>query len=179
MRLAYETNDGLYQHQHTLFNAGTKDFPVDCIDDLRSPFGDILDKSKRGREAEAYYRSHREIDTVIGHSRCASVSLALGKQHKKEGNNPYGIIQSKAFGAPVISCDFPGTTSNRVGWDGDPTSALYFSSATLIPSFKQRWNNSAHLYSAFFVKDAAPVHDAEHNTLTPSPNEIDAQAITH
>ena len=29
--------------------------------------------------------------------------MALEKQYKKEGNNPYGIIQSKSFGAPVVS----------------------------------------------------------------------------
>ena len=32
-----------------------------------------------------------------------AVSLALEKQYKKEGNNPYGIIQSKTFGAPTVS----------------------------------------------------------------------------
>ena len=33
LRLAYETKDGLYQHYNKLFIAGTKDFPVDHIDD--------------------------------------------------------------------------------------------------------------------------------------------------
>ena len=67
------------------------------------PFDDTLNKTKRGRDADAYYRPHHEIDTVIGHSSGAAVSLALEKQFKKEGNNPYGIIQSKSFGAPVVS----------------------------------------------------------------------------
>ena len=31
------------------------------------------------------------------------MALSLGKQYKKEGNNPYGIIQSKTFGAPTVS----------------------------------------------------------------------------
>ena len=30
--------------------------------------------------------------TVIGHSLGGAVSLALDKQYKKEGNNPYGIV---------------------------------------------------------------------------------------
>ena len=29
--------------------------------------------------------------------------MALEKQYKKEGNNPYGIVQSKTFGAPTVS----------------------------------------------------------------------------
>ena len=29
--------------------------------------------------------------------------MALEKQHKKEGNNPYGIVQSKTFGSPTVS----------------------------------------------------------------------------
>ena len=65
---AYEAKYGLYQHYNKLFIAGTKDFPTDHIDDLKLPFDDILNQTKRGRDADVYYRSHREIDTVIGHS---------------------------------------------------------------------------------------------------------------
>ena len=67
------------------------------------PFDDTLNKTKRGRDADAYYRPHQEIGTVVGHSLGGAVALSLGKQYKKEGNNPYGIIQSKTFGAPVVS----------------------------------------------------------------------------
>ena len=35
LRLAYEAKDGVYQHYNILFIAGTKDFPVDHIDDLK------------------------------------------------------------------------------------------------------------------------------------------------
>ena len=103
MKRAYATQDGLYQHYNKLFIAGTKNFPQDHIDDLKLPFDDTLNKTKRGRDADAYYRSHHGIDTVIGHSLGGAVSLALEKQYKKEGNNPYGIIQSKTFGAPTVS----------------------------------------------------------------------------
>lgn len=103
LKRAYEKRDGLYQHYNKLFIAGTKDFPQDHIDDLKLPFDDTLNKTKRGRDADAYYRSHHEIDTVIGHSLGGAVALALEKQYKKEGDNPYGIVQSKTFGAPVVS----------------------------------------------------------------------------
>ena len=36
------------------------------------------------------------------------MALSLEKQYKKEGNNPYGIIQSKSFGSPTV----PGNISN-------------------------------------------------------------------
>jgi len=125
LKRAYDTQDGLYQHYNKLFIAGTKDWPGDAIDDLKLPFDDTLNNTKRGRDADAYYRSHHELDTVIGHRRGrdadayyrshheidtvighslgGAVSLALEKQYKKEGNNPYGIIQSKTFGAPTVS----------------------------------------------------------------------------
>ena len=65
LKRAYDTKDGLYQHYNKLFIAGTKDFPQDHIDDLKLPFDDTLNKTKRSRDADAYYRSHHEIDTVI------------------------------------------------------------------------------------------------------------------
>ena len=67
------------------------------------PFDDTLNNTKRGRDADAYYISHHEIDTVIGHSLGGAVALSLEKTYKKEGNNPYGIVQSKTFGAPTVS----------------------------------------------------------------------------
>ena len=86
-----------------MFIAGTKDCPQDHIDDLKIPFDDTFNKTKRGRDADAYHRSHHEIDTVIGYSLGGAVSLALEEQYKQQGNNPYGIVQSKTFGAPVVS----------------------------------------------------------------------------
>ena len=77
--------------------------PVDHIDDLKLPFGNTLSKTKRGRDADAYYRSHHEIDSVIGHSLGGAVALSLEKQYKKEGNHPFGLIQSKTLGSPTVS----------------------------------------------------------------------------
>ena len=76
MKLAYETKYGLYQHYSKLFIAGTDDFPIDHIDDLKLPFGGTLNKTKRGRDADAYSRGHHEIDTVIGHSLGGAVALS-------------------------------------------------------------------------------------------------------
>ena len=84
LKRAYEAKDGLYQHYNKLFIAGTKDFPQDHIDDLKLPFDDTLNKTKRGRDADAYYRSHHEIDTVIGHSLGGAVALSLEKQNKNK-----------------------------------------------------------------------------------------------
>ena len=50
-----------------------------------------------------YYRSHHDIDSVIGHSLGGAVVLPLEKQFEKEGNNPFGIVQSKIFGSPAVS----------------------------------------------------------------------------
>ena len=62
-----------------------------------------MNNTTRGKTADAYYRSHHEIDTVIGHSLGGAVALTLEKQYKKEDNNPYGIVQSETFGAPAVS----------------------------------------------------------------------------
>ena len=93
----------VYISINKLYVAGTKGFPVDHIDGFVLPFGDTLNKTKRGRDAAAYYRSRHETDTVIGHSLGGAVALSLENQYKKEGNNPYGVIQSKTLGAPTVS----------------------------------------------------------------------------
>ena len=94
MKQPYETKHGLHQHYNELFIAGTRDFPRDHIDDLKLLMNATLNETHRRRPADAYYRSHHEIDTVIGHSLGGSVSLALDKQYNRTYNNPYGIIQS-------------------------------------------------------------------------------------
>ena len=102
LKRAYDTKYGLYQHYNKLFIAGTKD-KIDFVDDLKLPFDETLTKTNRGRDIDSYYRRHHEIDTVIGHSLGGSVALALEKKYKKEDGNPFGIVQSKTFGAPVVS----------------------------------------------------------------------------
>ena len=46
---------------------------------------DTLNKTHRGRTADAYYRSHHEIGTVIGHSLGGAVALSLESNIKKKG----------------------------------------------------------------------------------------------
>ena len=77
LRSAYASQNGLYQHYNTLYISGTKDFPQDRIDDFKFSFDDTLNETKRGRDADAYYRSHHEIDTVIGHSLGGAVASSL------------------------------------------------------------------------------------------------------
>ena len=174
---AYNTRDGLYQHYNKLFISGTKD-SIDVVDDLKWPFDDTFNKTKRGRDADKYYRSHHEIDIVIGHSLGGSVALALEKQYKKEGNNPYGILQSKTFGSPTVSANFTNNNPNRIRYLGDPISALDFNATTVIPSIGFRWENSAHSYKGLCIKDAVPLHDVEKNPLTISPDDETAEVIT-
>ena len=244
MKLAYETKDGLYQHCNKLFIAGTKDFPTDHLDDLKLPFDDTSNKTKRGRDADAYFRSHHEIDTVIGHSLGGAVALSLEKRYKKEGNNPYGIVQPKTFGAPVVSGNLGSrfgklgktivkdgiigagvagglavgtsadsatvfldggsliglvadmckkvstdmaniltsdnnTSPGRVRYFGDPISFMDSNATTFMPSFKQRFNNSAHSFSGLQIADKVHVHDTMRNNLTPTPGDKDAEVITY
>ena len=180
LKRAYDTQDGLYQHFNKLFIAGTKNFPQDHIDDLKLPFDDTLNKTKRGRDADAYYRSHHEIDTVVGHSLGGAVSLALEKAYKKEGNNPYGIVQSKTFGSPTVSTNVLGEKNpNRIRYFGDPISAMDFNATTVIPSIGFRWKNSAHYYKGLFINDAVPLHDTMKNMLEPSPDDSNAEVITY
>ena len=178
LKRAYDTQDGLYQHYNKYFIAGTKD-PIDMVDDLKLPFNDTLNKTTRGRTADAYYRSHHEIDTVVGHSLGGSVSLALEQKYKKEGNNPYGILQSKTFGAPVISGNVLGEKNpNRIRYFGDPIPALDFNATNVTPSIGFRFNNSAHSYKGLFIKDAVPIHDTMKNPLSMSGNDEDSEVIT-
>ena len=58
-----------------LLIAGTRDFSRDHIDDLKLPMNDTLNKQTRGRDADAYYRYHHEIGTIIGHSLGGPVAL--------------------------------------------------------------------------------------------------------
>ena len=102
---------GFYQHYDKLFVSGAKGFPQEPIDALNLSFDNSLHGNKRGSDADAYYRSHHGMGTVIGHSLGAAISLALEKQYKQEGDNPYGIVHPTSFGAPVVS----GNLGNRFG----------------------------------------------------------------
>ena len=137
---------------------------------------DTLNTTKRGRDSDAYYRSHHGIYTVTGHSLGGAVALSLETQYKQQNDNPYGINikHSVRLQYQVI---FSSPNPNGIRWAGDPISALDFNSTTVFPSFKQRWNNSAHSHSGLFIQDAAPVHGTMKNTLTQSPDDPQAQVV--
>ena len=84
-----------------------------------------------------------------------------------------------------VSTDFanritPDTNTSpcRIRYFGDPASMFDFNATTIMPSFKQRWENSAHSYSGLFVKDAVPLHGTPKHMLEPSPDDSEATVIT-
>ena len=70
------------------------------------------------------------------------------------------------------------TSPGRIKYFGDPISMFDFNSTTIMPSFKQRWRNSAHSYSGLEIADKVPLHDTMRNPLTISGNDEDAEVIT-
>ena len=70
------------------------------------------------------------------------------------------------------------TSPDRIRYLGDPISMFDFQAKTIMPSFKQRWNNSAHSYSGLFIKGAVDVHDTMKNPLTQSPDDLNAEVLT-
>ena len=48
---------------------------------------------------------------------------------------------------------------------------MAMNATAVMPSSKQRFNNSAHSYFGLFIKDAVPIHDVEKNPLQPSPDD--------
>ena len=71
------------------------------------------------------------------------------------------------------------TSPDMIIYFGDPISVFDMNAKTVFPSFKQRWNNSAHSYYGLFIKDAVPVHDVENNPLRTSPDYREAEVITY
>ena len=110
---------------------------------------------------------------------CASADTAIGFS---DGGLLTGL------GADIgkkVSSDFANritsdtnTSPNRIRYFGDPISALDFNATATMPSFKQRWNNSAHSCSGLFIEDAVPLHDVDRNPLTLSPDDSKAEVIT-
>jgi len=176
MTKAYSSKNGLYHHHNKLFIAGTKSLQ-DAWDDLKIPFGKTMD-GVRADNANAYYLANQSsIDTVIGHSLGGAIALNLEQKYGKSGDNPYGIIQSKTYGSATASLP-GGGKSDRIRYFGDPISALDFNATTVMPSFSQRWNNSAHSYSGLSIPDKIPVHEAIKNPLTASAPDNESEIIT-
>ena len=51
------------------------------------------------------------------------------------------------------------TSPDRIRYFGDPVSMFDFNATTIMPSFKQRWRNSAHSYSGLEIAGEVPLHD--------------------
>ena len=75
--------------------------------------------------------------------------------------------------------EYNSTSPDRIRYFGDPISFMDMNATTVMPSFKHRWNNSAHSHSGLFIKDAVPIHDVEKNPLQPSPDDKDAEVIIY
>ena len=71
------------------------------------------------------------------------------------------------------------TSPDRVIYFGGPISAMDFNATAVMPSFKQRFNNSARSYSGLCIKDAVPVHGVEKGPLQTSPDDSKAEVITY
>ena len=71
------------------------------------------------------------------------------------------------------------TSPDRIRYFGDPISFMNFNATTVMQSFKQRFNNSAHPYSGLQIADKVHVHDTMRNNLTPTPGDKDAEVITY
>ena len=70
------------------------------------------------------------------------------------------------------------TSPDIIRYFGDPISAFGFNATTVMPSFKQRWRNSAHPYSGLEIADKVPLHDTMRNPLSISPADSKAEVIT-
>ena len=55
----------------------------------------------------------------------------------------------------------------RIRYFGDPISALDFNATTIMPSFKQRWNNSAHSYPGLFIKRCCAFTRCREKSINP------------
>ena len=71
------------------------------------------------------------------------------------------------------------TSPDRIRCFGDPISFMDSNATTVMPSFKQRFNNSAHSYSGLQIADKVHVHHTMRNNLTPTPDDKDAEVSTY
>ena len=70
------------------------------------------------------------------------------------------------------------TNPDRIRYFGDPVSMFGFNATTVLPTFKQRWRNSARSYNNLEIADKVEFHDIPKNPLTPPPDDSLAEVIT-
>ena len=66
------------------------------------------------------------------------------------------------------------TSPDIIKYFGGPICFMDFNSTTVSPSYKQRFNNSAHPYAGLHIADKVHVHDTVRNNLTKTPDDKDA-----
>ena len=71
------------------------------------------------------------------------------------------------------------TSLDRIRYFRDPISVFDMNTKQVMPSFKQRFNNSAHSYSGLRIADKVQIHDTIKSPLTPSPDDSKAEVITY
>ena len=71
------------------------------------------------------------------------------------------------------------TSPDRTRYFVDLVSMFDFNATTIMPSFKQRWRNSAHSYSGLEVADKIPLRGTKENPLSISPDGSKAEVITY
>ena len=67
------------------------------------------------------------------------------------------------------------TSPDRIWYFGDPISAMGSNTKAVMPSFKQRFNNSAHSYPGLQIAGKVLIHDTIKNPLTPPPDDSKAR----
>ena len=72
-----------------------------------------------------------------------------------------------------------GTSPDRIRYFGDLVSAMDINARAVMPSFNQRFNNSAHLCSGLQIAGKVQIHDTIKNPLTPSPDDSTSEVITY
>ena len=134
---------------------------------------------------QIYYKKNIVKDEIITAGTASGLTIGTTVD-SAIGFSDGGLLSG--LGADIgkkVSTDFSNritsdnsTSPNRIRYLGDPISAFNFNATTIMPSFKQRWNNSAHSYSGLFIKGAVPLHDTMKNPLSISGNDEDAEIIT-
>ena len=78
-----------------------------------------------------------------------------------------------------ILTEYNNTSPDRIRYFGDPISVFDMSATTVTPSFKHKFNNSAHSYSGLQIADKVPIRGVEKNPLQTSPDDRNAEVITY
>ena len=104
------------------------------------------------------------MDSAIGFSDGSGLGTDIGKKVSTDFANR-------------ITSD-TNTSPDRIRYFGDPISAFDCNATTVMPSFKQRWRNSAHSYSGLEIADKVKLHDTMKNPLSIPPADSKAEVVT-